>query len=346
MPRGVSIDNDWLREHYPRMTDINQLLDDHEREFGWRPNKTTLYTRANRLGLRKEPVANRDGRAERAVRWAKEPEMEAWMLEHDHGQRTDDLSRQFRERFGFALTHGQINLFRASHGTQNRRSNGGRPRAPLYSERASKDGYIVVKVREESRVPMAKDNWVLKHVWVYERTHGTVPEGHVVYFADGNNRNFDPDNLVAVPRRLVGVLSSLKAEGYGWHDADMLRTVMALAELRVARNDALASMPRTCPVCGRRFDNRTRKGTGCVSSTVCPECGKAHRKPPHEGRRRFDHDEIRRLHAAGYRNKEIAAMLGCTPTTVSNAVNYVSEKRKEERWRQLRAQAKEGEGQE
>ena len=39
MPRGRCVDPEWLREHYPKMTTIDTLLDDFEREFGWRPNK-------------------------------------------------------------------------------------------------------------------------------------------------------------------------------------------------------------------------------------------------------------------------------------------------------------------
>lgn len=51
MGRGKRIDADWLAEHYPRMTDVNELLDDFERDHGWRPTKTSLYMRAYRLGM-------------------------------------------------------------------------------------------------------------------------------------------------------------------------------------------------------------------------------------------------------------------------------------------------------
>lgn len=269
MPRGRRIDVGWLRERYPTMTDVNRLLDDYEAEFGWRPAKTVIYNKANRLGIRKNPVAGRGERAERTVYWSKEPEMEAWMLEHDRGQRTDEISDAFRGRFGFGLSRGQVNLFRASHGTQVRPSHrGGRPRRPVGTERVGKDGYVVVKVREEAVVPMSKDNWMLKHVWCYEQANGPVPEGHVVYFADGDRRNFDADNLVAVPRRLVGVMNGLKADGCGWHDAETLRAVMALAELRVARNDVIASVERTCRSAGRG-STTSPAGTAAASARGC-----------------------------------------------------------------------------
>ena len=321
MPRGVTIDEAWLREHYPKMSDIDELLDDYEREFGSRPSKTAVYCKANRLGIRKRPVANRDGRAERAVRWSREPEMEAWMLEHDHGQRVDALSDEFRGRFGFGLSRGQVDSFRASHGMQRRKSHGGgRPRVPVGTERRSKDGYVVVKVREEASVPMSKDNWVLKHVHVYEQVHGPVPDGHSVYFADGDKSNFDPANLVAVPHRLVGVMSALRSEGVTWHDADSLRAVMALARLRVARNEALARQVRICACCGREYTNESRLKAGNVGAAVCPECGRKGRKPPTGVRRKYDHDLIRDLHAKGMRNEQIADAVGCTRSTVSSVI--------------------------
>lgn len=287
MPRGMAIDAAWLAERYPVATDVNELLDDHEREFGWRPTKTSLYMKASRMGLRKEPVANRDGRVERTVRWSKEPEIEAWMLEHDHGQRTDLLSEEFRVAWGFGLSRGQVNLFRASHGTQKRRDHGGgRRRVPVGSEREGKDGYVVVKVREEATVPMSKDNWELKHVHVYEQHFGPVPEGHVVYFADGDRRNFDPENLVAVPRRLVGLMNQPGSPR--WHDRASLEACVALAELSVGTTWAELSMPRTCGVCGREFvPDPPRRGNGTRTNLMtCRPCLEAGHKTSHGGRGR------------------------------------------------------------
>lgn len=324
MPKGKRINVEWLREHYPMMTDINRLLDDYEAEFGHRPTKTAVYVKANKLGIKKVPVAGRHKGCERMIYWSREPEMEAWMLEHEHGQRIDVLSDEFRERFGFALSRGQIDRFRANHGRQTRKSHsGGRTLLPVGTERVGKDGYVVVKVREEAKRPLSKDNWILKHVWIWEQAHGPLPKDHCVFFADGDKANFDPENLVAVPRRIVGVMNSLRAQGTTWQDAETLRAVMALAELRVARNRLVASEQRVCPCCGKRFDNLGRLKRGNISSTVCPECGAAGRRPPLRKHRKYDHDEIRRMHAEGYANYQIVAAIGCTPSTVYNVLRDV-----------------------
>ena len=271
MPRKRSIDPEWLRTHYPRMTTIDTLLDDFERDFGWRPNKQGVYVKANRMGLRKDPVSGRENRAERTIRWSKEPEMERWMLDHDHGQRMDALQAEWRERWGFGISRGQVNLFRASHGTQHRRDHGGgRKPVPVGTERVGKDGYISVKVRDKANVAMSKDNWKLKHVWEYEKAHGKVPEGHVVYFADRDRRNFDPDNLVAVPRSLVGILNSSSMPE--WHDAESLRACIAIAQIKRRQTDIMASAPRKCRVCGRTFVPAAPQRGYATPVMTCPTC--------------------------------------------------------------------------
>lgn len=332
MPRGRKLDLEWLTEHYPTMTNIDTLLDDYEREFGWRPNKHGVYCKAHNLGLRKAPIGGHGERAERAIVWSKEPEMEAWMLEHDHGQRSDELKREWFERWGFNISRQQISLFRSSHGKQTRRSHGGGAPVPVGTERESKDGYIVIKFREKAVVPMSKDNWKLKHVWVWEQANGPLPEGHCVYFADGDKRNFEPDNLVAVPQSLVGQINLLKADGTEWHDADSLRAVMAMAEIRVARSEAIARMPRVCKCCGAHYTNWGRYQTGgCVTTTICPDCGKAGKKPPygeHKGRQKYDRDLMRELAATGHTITEIAEIVGCSRTLASQVLNGTLDRRR------------------
>lgn len=67
-------------------------------------------------------------------------------------------------------------------------------RRKIGSERIDKDGYVLVKIRDGH----LNKNWVLKHRLIYEQIHGKIPKNHKVVFADGNKRNFDPDNLLLV----------------------------------------------------------------------------------------------------------------------------------------------------
>lgn len=62
------------------------------------------------------------------------------------------------------------------------------------SERIDKNGYILIKIQDGHK----NKNWIRKHRYLYEQAYGKIPKGHKVIFADGNNRNFDLDNLVLI----------------------------------------------------------------------------------------------------------------------------------------------------
>ena len=52
-----------------------------------------------------------------------------------------------------------------------------------------------------------KTCWVRKAVWVWEREHGPVPEGHAIVQLDGDPANCDPANLDCVPRAALAMLN-------------------------------------------------------------------------------------------------------------------------------------------
>lgn len=64
---------------------------------------------------------------------------------------------------------------------------GGRPEAPLGTERSTQNGYITVKTPQ---------GWVYKHRLIMEEKLGReLQPNEQVYFLDGNKSNFDPDNI-------------------------------------------------------------------------------------------------------------------------------------------------------
>lgn len=125
----------------------------------------------------------------------------------------------------------------------------------------------MVKIRELPDRPQSKDNWRFKHHLVWEESRGLrLPEGWTVLFCDHDIGNFDPANLKAVPRRLVGPMNS----GPPWHDRASCELAAALAALRCQTVEVLAA-PRPCGVCGREFEP-TSPGLGGASQVTCPEC--------------------------------------------------------------------------
>lgn len=281
MRRVDPAEAEWLCENYARGT-IYDTLDAFEAEFGYRPSKGTLYQRACKMGLAKDrqDVRIRTGVAERRVDWSEEPEMEAWMLAHDKG-RMQDTVEAFEAEFGFRLSRGQISLFRAQHGTQLRRRRYGRGRKPLPvgAERERKGG-IFVKVAPEPTVPMSKDNWRYKHIIAYEEAYGPVPEGHAVYAVDGDRRNCDPANLVAIDKRVAGVIANMRGQGLEWSTRGELLAVAAVAALKVAEGEAKDRMGTVCSVCGRMFQRPEAYRRSGYRPRTCPECREMGRIAP------------------------------------------------------------------
>ena len=230
--------------------------------------------------MRGRPKGSADG--VRRVQWSGHPEWQEFMagLDHEHMSRAE-VSDAFEERWGFPLSAAQVGYWRSENGRcdPHRASHrGGRRRRPVGYERESKDGYIMRKVREEADVPCTKDNWMLKQQWVWEQANGReLPEGHVVYFADGDNRNFDPANLVAVPRTLVGILNNPATPGF--HDAEGLRACLALCELQHAAREAERQLPRRCFACGEPFTPGPGQAPDAKNCAKCLEAGRAARKP-------------------------------------------------------------------
>lgn len=131
---------------------------------------------------------------------------------------------------------------------------------PIGFERVNQDGYIEVKVRDsridgiQSREPgNYNENYRPKHHVVWEQAHGEpVPEGCNIIFADHDRRNFDPANLVAVPRRVWG---TIMRAGLEFYDAESLAACVGLAEFRQAIHGAEMA-PRNCKACGAEFEPR------------------------------------------------------------------------------------------
>src|SRR5699024_9282075 len=86
-------------------------------------------------------------------------------------------------------------------------------------------GYIVIKVQDEGTYP---ERWKHKHVVVWEKEYGKVPNDHVVSFLDGNKTNIDLDNLVLLHRE---VLSEMNRNGYFSTNPDVTRSRIALVNL-------------------------------------------------------------------------------------------------------------------
>lgn len=166
-----------------------------------------------------------------------------------------EITKKFNERFGTNKTESAIKNIRQKHKlktsarnywpkghipwnkgmkglnigsqeTQFKKGNIPANRVPVGTERIAKDGYIEIKIQDGK----LNDNWKAKHVYIWEKHNGPVPEGHCVIFGDGNNRNFDINNLILVSRAQLLKLNQL---GLIKNDADLTRVGVSIVDLQM-----------------------------------------------------------------------------------------------------------------
>ena len=156
---------------------------------------------------------------------------------------------------------------------------------PVGYEREVK-GYIIVKTALYSTKPSSKDNWKLKHQWIWEQTHNTkLPKGWVVRFKDGNTRNFEPSNLDALPRGLNQMINDNTVKlGVEIKTAEDYDAIKAYCELKKKIHDREISKPRRCIKCGAlfvadTFENHCTKKV--ANEKICRNCLNERKTAPH-----------------------------------------------------------------
>lgn len=120
---------------------------------------------------------------------------------------------------------------------------------PIGYERVNVDGYVEVKVRDsrisgmQSKEPGKFNcNYRFKHHVVWEEANGKpVPPGTRIVFADHDKRNFDPDNLVAVP---VSEWRTIQLQHIPYRDRESLKTAVLMAKLATARRKAMKELSK------------------------------------------------------------------------------------------------------
>ena len=71
---------------------------------------------------------------------------------------------------------------------------------PLGSERKAHGEYIKVKISDTE--------WEFKHRVEYMKYHGTIPEGYVIIFANGNKKDYSKENLITIDRNKLKIMNS------------------------------------------------------------------------------------------------------------------------------------------
>lgn len=269
--------NAFLAESVKERTHAETARIFHER-FGIERTASHIAQWAKRRGIRR--IGER-------VMWS--TEMKQFIREVAPGRTNAQIAELFNERFGIQLRDSQIQNIKFKIGVKSGVNPSlflkGRPsvnrgkkwseymseeglkaaRKTLYSkghvphnalpigtERVNQDGYIIVRIEPEVHLTK-NDQWRFKHHLAWEKANGKkVPKGCNIVFADGDNRNFDPENLVCVSR---ADWSQLGKRGLKYTNRETLENAIAIARLNRLTYEKRCA-PRECRVCGNTFKPR------------------------------------------------------------------------------------------
>ena len=110
---------------------------------------------------------------------------------------------------------------------------------PIGTERIDRDGYIKVKVAQVNPYTGAFGHFVHKHRHRWEEVNGPLPKGMALKCLDGDRRNCDPSNWIAVPRALLPRLAGgrLGRLPYDEAPAELKPALLAIAKLEHAARE-------------------------------------------------------------------------------------------------------------
>lgn len=238
---------DWLRDFIPGHHEC-EIIDAYEERFGERLTVSMVANLKMKLGVT-------SGTSGGQFHKGKEPP--------NKGKTWDELgySPELQARMrATTFKKGQLSGIAAE-----------RKRPLLDIREDPKSGYLQIKVAPRNKRHYMQ-NWISLAEFTWMQANGRDwPEGHRAVFADHDNRNFDPDNIVAVPRELYPIVTG-GAHGHAlpYHDRESLEVAMTHARL-IRERRKLEMRPRTCGVCGKEFEPHYPNARTC---RACLDAGR------------------------------------------------------------------------
>lgn len=304
--------NEWLKEHYPHLTN-RELVAAFAAEFGEDVTACAMESWGGNHHMRKDPGVK--GRAQRKYT----DEQLDFLREVIPGRSYRQVSELFCEHFGFTLTRAALcglrtklgvyagvnsGCFRKGQSPANKgktwdeqgiceesreRMRKGQFRKgqdphntyhELLDERTDPDGSRYVYVKPRNATCSAR-MWVSKAQFVWMQHNGReFPEGHRCVHANRDRTDFSPENLVAVPNDVYGIVTGgCHGHAIDYYDRETLEVAITHAKLMMARN-RLETAPRVCGCCGQTFK------PGFKTQRTCRACLDKGLRAPRKRRKR------------------------------------------------------------
>ncbi len=196
----------WLTENGGKM-DMPHLLEAFNNRFMASKTENALYGRMKHLKVDRSraPISGKTRFTDEIV---------AFIGSLPTNMTYAEIARLVNKKFGTRTHRTAINDLCCKRLGFNRTGGNGQfkkghigPTLKEVGHESNLNGYISVKIDDKPiegihTYQNRKANWKPKHRHIYEQHHGPIPKGWIVVFLDGNNRNFDPNNLYALPRSI------------------------------------------------------------------------------------------------------------------------------------------------
>lgn len=190
-------------------------------------------------------------------------EQRIFIQENYKGIGTKELTERFNKQFGLNLTVSMMKAYKGNHKLNSgltgyfekghvpankgkkgvcsegckktwfQKGNIPNNTDSIGTEKLLADGYIWVKVNNKPNVPK-RENWIQKHVLLWEQANGAVPKGYCLIFLDGDRTHISLNNLELISRKTLAILNK---KGLIRKEATLTRSGIQIAKLIQAINE-------------------------------------------------------------------------------------------------------------
>lgn len=194
-------DDKWILENIHKYSIITDLCNAYNESHGTTFSRSTI----NQHLSRKLNITSLATWTDEQRQWLKD--------NHDKFGSYQLAADMFNERFHTKRSHRSLHAELRRQGLlidiEKVQSNWNYPRrVPIGTIVDDGDGYLKIKVGTEYN----SSGWVRYHRYLYEQAHGrnSIPKGYKIMFLDGDKRNYDVNNMVAVPASYFALMNKLK----------------------------------------------------------------------------------------------------------------------------------------
>lgn len=185
-------EDEWIELHFAEYRRTLDLYNDYQALFG-EVNYNTFRSHIQRVGLYRD------------LNWSEE--QDNWLRQNYPHLGRKRATQEFNKHFAKnkSVQAVKVRALRlglktnASVAQHNQSLSQGHPNGALVDD----NGYLKIKIQGQT------SKWVRYHRYLYEKAHGKLPKGYKIMFLDGNKRNFDLDNMIAVPSAYFALMNKL-----------------------------------------------------------------------------------------------------------------------------------------